>query len=369
MKTSLAALFLFLLCSVQALYHIPVQRERASPLPKSHTAAKYRHAHSNPIPSDEEGIYTEDLVNDFNTELYGKITIGTPPQEFTMIFDTGSSNFWIPISGESGTRYFRPKKSSTFERVKGQISLQYGTGAVAGKLGMDTVDVAGLTVENVIFAQVNHIEGINSPNFDGLIGMAFPKLAADNVPTFFQQLIKEKLIEDASFSLYISPNSSAIILGGIEPKYAKSEFRYFPVTPTGYWSAAAQSLVIADQRLTVSHGDFAIMFDSGTSRIVVPDSILHYFTETTGLESNQAYDHAVLKELPSIDLHMDEHIVKIEPSAYMICEEGYCFLGLQSLGNALPENFIILGDIFLKTKYTHFDFGKMRIGLAESAIL
>ena len=68
---------------------------------------------------------------------FGPMQVGTPPQNFTIIFDTGSSDFWVPSSkcqsrACQGKHLYTAAASSTHQSEGRQFSIQYGTGAASG---------------------------------------------------------------------------------------------------------------------------------------------------------------------------------------------------------------------------------------------
>lgn len=107
------------------------------------------------------------LTDDSSQLWYGKISVGSPPVEYTgkndyssndilsnedsVDFDTGSSDLFLPGpncgSTCSGHTAYNPRKSSTSNDVGQSFSLQFGDGStVSGEQYTDTVSIAGLTV-------------------------------------------------------------------------------------------------------------------------------------------------------------------------------------------------------------------------------
>lgn len=87
------------------------------PVPKS---LKKRADGSEPLTDQQEELWS------------GSISIGTPAQKFTIDFDTGSSDLWVPSSecdNCSGKQQYDASSSSTGQKQDGTFEIQYGDGS------------------------------------------------------------------------------------------------------------------------------------------------------------------------------------------------------------------------------------------------
>jgi len=103
-------------------------------------------------------------IHDFqNIQYFGPVSVGNPKQEFQVIFDTGSSNLWIP-GKECKTCFAHPlydhDKSAMYEKNGTEFKIMYGSGPVAGYISRDDVSVGGIDVGATRFAEITDASGL-----------------------------------------------------------------------------------------------------------------------------------------------------------------------------------------------------------------
>ncbi|NXK96824.1 PEPC protein, partial [Formicarius rufipectus] len=145
------------------------------------------------------------------SSYFGEISIGTPPQNFLVLFDTGSSNLWVPsIDCNSPACFnhakFKPSESETFIPNGQSFNLSYGSGSVSVVLGYDTLKIQNITVINQEFGLSTEepTQPFYFADFDGILGMAYPSLAVGGMPTALQGMLQQDQLAQPIFSFYFS---------------------------------------------------------------------------------------------------------------------------------------------------------------------
>lgn len=110
--------------------------------------------------------------------------------------------------------------------------------------------------------------------------------------------------------------------------------------------------------------------DTGTS-LIVGDS--QYITPVLNQIGSVSSDCSNVSQLPNIAFEIDGTTYTLTPSQYVlqITQQGQteCMVGIQAAnfsGSAL-EGVIIMGDVFIRIYYSHFDYANNRVGFATAA--
>ena len=166
----------------------------------------------------EEAKSENVVIKDYsNAQYYGSVEIGSPPQKFTVIFDTGSSNLWVPkvncrncgywfING--GKSKYDESKSSSFVRDGSDFHIQYGSGDVRGYFSADSVTLAeDIVITGQKFAEVDDAGGLGVGyalgKFDGILGLGFEELALGGAKTVFKNAIDQGRVARQMFAFYL----------------------------------------------------------------------------------------------------------------------------------------------------------------------
>jgi cathepsin D len=328
------------------------------------------------------GMIDIDISNYMNAQYYGEIGVGYPPQPFRVVFDTGSSNLWVPSKSCWSIacwvhRTFDNTQSNTYSKDEQgrEMKIQYGSGSVEGTVGKDVIAWGNLSVKDVYFGEMTKLGGISfiAAKFDGILGMGFQSISVDNLPPVFFLMFSEGIISENSFAFYLTKvpgKDSKLTLGGYDKEKAQSEFKYYPVSWEAYWMLDLDDVKVDGKSLGVSSGK--VILDSGTSALVGDSGLVDSINSLVG---TVAYDCGNLESLPEVTfviggdeytLTGKDYVLQVSYLGAYVCMNGF-------IGMELPErlkNTIILGDLFMSTFYTHFvgdEKGKTaKIGFARS---
>ncbi|XP_075706767.1 gastricsin-like [Rhinoderma darwinii] len=315
-----------------------------------------------------------------DTYYYGQISIGTPPQNFLVLFDTGSSNLWVPSascqSAACGNHnVFNPSQSSTYTSNGQQFTMSYGSGSVSGVFGYDTVAVQGLTITNQEFGLTDTESGSSFyySKFDGIFGMAYPAMSAGGATTAMQGMLQQGVLNNPIFSVYMGSQSGEVIFGGVDNSLYSGQILWAPVTQDVYWQIGIDEFSINGQATGwCSQGCQAIV-DTGTSPLTVPQQYMDTLLQSLGAQQGQNGEFLIncnnVQNLPPISFTINGNQFPIPPSEYIIQNNGYCSVGVEVtyLPSQNGQPLWILGDVFLRQYYSVYDMSNNRVGFAQAA--
>mmetsp|Transcript_41047 Transcript_41047/g.52908 ORF Transcript_41047/g.52908 Transcript_41047/m.52908 type:complete len:498 (+) Transcript_41047:85-1578(+) len=338
------------------------------------------------------------LVNRDSVQYFGDIGLGTPPQNFQVLFDTGSSDLWIPAKGcrMCGKHAnYDASKSSTVIPTLVEFNDAYGSGDVLGTTVKDNLLLGDLVLESVEFgAVVQEGESIRTFEADGILGLAFPAISqifrSSKSPTVLMALEEDYASTlDPVIMFYLTPSpsqeGSQMIIGGYDLGVlggeANASMYSAPVHKYGgtytYWTVHMTKFQIGNSTSNTwcsGRWHCEAIVDTGTSLLVVPES---QFGSIIGAIQDEADSADCGPSLPNPDIYIckrchtatfpdmtiqfDSGIELIlKPNDYLMSFPGtsLCQIMLQK-GDS--EGLWILGDVFIKTYPTVFDKKNMQV--------
>uniref|UniRef100_A0AC35U3M7 Peptidase A1 domain-containing protein n=1 Tax=Rhabditophanes sp. KR3021 TaxID=114890 RepID=A0AC35U3M7_9BILA len=361
-----------------------------------------------------------ETINNYEAStLTTNITVGTPPQAFVTLLDTGSANFWIPDSTcgrtlidcptfcseepmycKSGVckesccgsfigkkpppanknpcdlkSKFHSAKSSSYVANGMQFSIYYPYGSTRGFLGQETVKIFGnsgksLTIPGTVFGQARTIpETFKTSRADGILGLAFTSLAIDNVVPPIIHAINKKLLDSPIFTVHLNSltgtgKAGIITYGGLDDDNCQSDVNYIDLTIATWFQFKLDSVTAG---FSGSRTAVQAISDTANSFITGPQAVTDSIAKSLGATFDPEY------HLYTIDCKraVADIVITIFGIKYAIKSENmirnhgaFCALEIISADFGGIGYTWILGTPFMRSYCHVYDLGNKRIGFA-----
>ncbi|XP_008314383.1 nothepsin [Cynoglossus semilaevis] len=333
-------------------------------------------------PSLRLGRSSERIYNFMDAQFYGEIRLGTPEQNFTVVFDTGSADLWVPsvycVSEACALHHrFKAFESTSFRHDGRMFGIHYGSGHLMGVMARDTLKVDNVTVLNQEFGESVYEPGAAFvlAQFDGVLGMGYPSLAEILGNPVFDSMMAQKSVDEDVFSFYLSRKQEGeLMLGGADQALYTEPINWIPVTAKGYWQIKMDGVAVQGMSSFCPRGCQAIV-DTGTSLIAGPTADILQLQQLIGATPTNIGEFLIdcvrLASLPHVTFALGGREYTLTAEQYvrkeMLGDRELCFSGFQTVDIVSPEGPLwILGDVFLTEYYSIFDRAQDRVGFAPA---
>ncbi|KAL2815012.1 aspartic peptidase domain-containing protein [Aspergillus granulosus] len=322
------------------------------------------------------------LVDNFmNAQYFSEIELGTPPQSFKVVLDTGSSNLWVP-SSECGSiacylhQKFDSSASSTYKKNGSEFAIQYGSGSLSGFVSQDTLRIGDLKITGQDFAEATSEPGLAFAfgRFDGILGLGFDTISVNKIVPPFYKMIEQGLLDDPVFAFYLGDankegDSSEATFGGIDKDHYEGELINIPLRRKAYWEVDLDAIALGDDVAELENT--GVILDTGTSLIALPSNLAEMINTEIGAKKGftgqYSVDCATRDSLPDITFTLTGHNFTIGPYDYTLEVQGSCISAFMGMDFPEPVGpLAILGDAFLRRWYSVYDLGNGAVGLAKA---
>jgi len=338
------------------------------------------------------------------SEYYGSVSMGTPPQEFGVVFDTGSGNIVLPTlkcADEACEDHHR--FSSGASRSSVQLALEdgtplrpgqdrdtttitYGTGKLTGEYIQDMLCLgegsaaasaatsACLKVDFLGVTQESRFPFTELP-FDGIFGLGLGGLSAGPSFNFVNRLVaSNEAIRNPTFAFFLrsldADEDSEITFGGYRPERLEGAVTWLPVPKDeadekGYWLVTMRDIYVGDKPLHLCD-DFRskprcqVAMDTGTALMMGPRHGVAELLRQLG---------GSCQSIPSIRFDLDTvdggiFSVILGPEDFAEVKGSDCAFAFQPVD--LPPNLgpmWVFGQTALRKYYTIYDAKKWQVGI------
>jgi len=312
------------------------------------------------------------------TAYWGSVSLGSPPQHFKVIFDTGSGNLIVPSSqctvpGCKPHHKYDTKSSTSSQAVQnengeGNAEISFGTGNIAGDFFRDRMCIGeSLCIDSSFIAATQEsTEPFQEIPFDGIMGLGFKDLSMGKGFNVLDDLNAGGQLPGGQVSFYLTDDGdSELTLGGYRQENLASDVVWSKVVHESWWQVAMDDVTLDKKAQKLCGERCQVAVDTGTSLLAGPSDIINTLIDKIDVNS----DCSNYNKLPKLGFKVGSALLELDPEDYVDrdVDANECSVGLMTLDVPPPKGpLFIFGDPFLRKYYTVFDRENLRVGFATA---